>query len=470
MDEDEELLSGRRGRRRLLMALGTLPVLGAIAFGLWFFLEQQQHAVEEMLVEQVTGAAFGCVAAVRGDSPELWSLERSLEHMSHMERLTRDEEDPTIATERSRFAQAAAEAAHGCEQLGRLMLQAHRDSEDHYFAVPAVLAQPPDQEDPERWYRRVLPDTRPQAVELTRQIRVMAETVNARRTEFEMMATELPVEGRGPDELARIVTLTDIPRDRENPRTEVWPMPDGIVVMRRGSIGRVPCDTRYINRASCFNEYVQQVSWEGELGEQIALERPRAVLYWSSFAPAPDGAIWAVGVNQGSDGIVGRYPPGETRPELAPVDAPVDATTNIVIVAGGVALFPDDGSAWLTDLDSGMDFEAVSTTPTPLVLRTRHGGAGRGIGMDAGDSLSITGSEEDGFTSRVSSPDVDDVLSRMIDAGSRVRSIADLRSLPSGRAVALLARFSESPDAVAITTDFGRTWLPALPESDAPAE
>ena len=174
MDEDEELLSGRRSRRRLMIALSLLPVLGAVGFGVWFFLDMRQHADDQGTVDQVTGAAFGCVAAVRGDAPETWSLERSLEHMSHMERLTRDEDDPTIAEERSRFARLAADAALGCEQLGRLMMDAQRESRGLYFAVPAVLAQPPDQDDPERWFRRVLPDTRPEALELTRQIRVMA--------------------------------------------------------------------------------------------------------------------------------------------------------------------------------------------------------------------------------------------------------------------------------------------------------
>ncbi len=447
-----------------MVALSTLPLLGAIGFGGWFFIDRQRHADDQGTVDQVTGAAFGCVAAVRGDAPETWSLERSLEHMSHMERLTRDEDDPTIAAERSRFARLAADAALGCEQLGRLMMDAQRESRGLYFAVPAVLAQPPEQDDPERWFRRVLPDTRPQAVELTRQIRVMAQTINARRSEFELMATELPVDGREAAELARIIELADIPRDRELPQTEVWPTPDAIVVLRRGSIARVPCDTRFLLRASCLNEYLQRVSWDGTVGEQIALERPDVVMFWSAFAPAPDGALWAVGVTRESRGIVGRYAPGETRPELAPVEAPVDATTNIVIVAGGVALFPADGSAWLTDQDSGMDFERVETTPRPLVLRTRHGGAGRGIQVDGGDGLSITGSSEDGFTSRVTSPDAEDVLSRMIDSGSRVEAIADLRALASGRAVALLSRFSESPDAIAITTDFGRTWLAARPD------
>ena len=43
-----------------------------------------------------------------------------------------------------------------------------------------------------------------------------------------------------------------------------------------------------------------------------------------------------------------------------------------------------------------------------------------------------------------------------------------LRSLRSGKAVALLQRFHESPDAIMISEDFGRTWLsdPQAPSAD----
>ncbi|MCB9597543.1 MAG: hypothetical protein H6719_32795 [Sandaracinaceae bacterium] len=462
MDEDLERLSGRRTRRGWLIALGTVPVLAAIAFGVWFFLQKKQEAENRALVDQVTGAAFGCVASVRGDAPEGWSLERALEHMSRMERLTRDREDPTIREERERFARLAADAAAGCEQLGTLMRQAQRDSAGLYFAVPASLAQPPDQSDPERWYRRTLPDSRPEAVELSRQIRVMAETVNARRGEYTLMAQELPVAGRGPSELARLIPLASLPRDRENPSTEVWPTPDAIVVLRRGSIPAVPCDTRYVNRASCYAEFLQRVTWDGEAGPQVALERPASVLYWSAFAPTFDGALWAVGVNTSNGGVVGRYAPDATRPELAMIEATVDATANIVSVTGGVAVFPSDGSAWMADDGPGMAFRQVETTPPPLVLKTSTGGASRGLSNDALGSLSITGSTEDGFVSRLSPADgAEDVLLNVIDSHSRVRAIADLRALRSGRSVALLTRAEESPDAIAITPDFGRTWLPA---------
>lgn len=466
MDEDLERLSGRRARRGWLIALGTVPLLAAIGFGAWFFLDKKQEAANRALVDQVTGAAFGCVASLRGDAPEGWSLERALEHMSHMARLTRDAEDPTIREERERFARLAADAAAGCEQLGTLMMRAQRESSHLYFAVPAVLAQPPDLASPERWYRRVLPETRPAAVELSRQIRVMAETVNQRRTEHALMAQALPVEGRGPSELARIVELAPLPRDREsNPTTEVWPTPDAIVVLRRGGLPAVRCDMRYVNRASCLAEHLQTVSWDGAPGAQIALERPESVLYWSAFAPTFDGAIWAVGVNASNEGVVGRYAPGATTPELAMIDATVDATTNIVAVTGGVAVFPADGSAWMADDGPGMAFARVETTPPPLVIRTRHGGVSRGIEDEALGALSITGSAEEGYTSRLSPADgSDDVLLRVIDAHSRVSAIADLRALRSGRAVALLAREAASPDAIVLTADFGRTWVPAPSE------
>lgn len=466
MDEDLERLSGRRARRRWLIALGVVPVLAAAAFGVWFFLAKKQESENRALVDQVTGAAFGCVASVRGDAPEGWSLERALEHMSHMARLTRDRGDPSIREERDRFARLAADAATGCEQLGVLMRRAQQEGRDLYFAVPAALAQPPDQSNPERWFRRVLPETRPAAVELSRQIRVMAETINQRRQDYALMRHELPVEGRGPSELARIVQLAPIPRDREHRSTEVWPTPDAIVVLRRGSLPRVPCDMRFVNRASCLAELVQRVGWDGEAEPQVALERPASVLYWSAFAPTFDGAIWAVGVNTSNEGVVGRYPPGATTPELAMIDAPVDATANIVAVTGGVAVFPSDGSAWMADEGPGMAFARVETTPPPLVVGAGHGGAARGIEDDALGTLSITGSAEEGFTSRFSPADASaDVLLRVIDAHSRVREIADLRALRSGRAVALLQRAADGPDAIALTPDFGRTWLPA-PSTD----
>ncbi|MBX3272968.1 MAG: hypothetical protein KF729_22085 [Sandaracinaceae bacterium] len=461
MDEDLERLSGRRARRRLFIALGTIPLLASLGFGAWFFQQKKQEAEDRALVDQVSGAAFGCVASLRGDAPEAWSLERALEHMSQMARRTRDREDPTVREDRDRFARLAADAARGCEELGALMTRAQRERPGLYFAVPAALAQPVDQADPERWYRRTLPDTRPAATELSRQIRAMAEAMNERRRELALMAQALPVEGEGPSELARVVELAPTPRDRESPTTEVWPTPDAIVILRRASLPSVPCNMRFVNRASCFADFVQRVAWDGEASEPVELERPASVLYWSAFTPTFDGALWAVGVAGAGHGLVGRYAADATRPDVAMIEAEVDVSTTIVAVTGGVVVFPSDGSAWLADGGPGMHFARSDATPPPLVLRTRHGGAARGIEDEVLGSLSITGSADEGFTSRLSPADgAGDVLHRLIDARSRVREIADLRALRSGRAVALLARAS-GPDALAITPDFGRTWLPA---------
>lgn len=460
MDRDEEILLGKRRKRVWIGLVVSVPFLAAMAGGVWFFLDKRREAQNEVIVENVTGAAFGCVASVRGDAPEAWGLERALEHMSRMERVTRDADDPTTREERERFARLAEDAANGCEELGRLMIGAQRDETELYFGVPARLAQPPDQGDPERWFRRVMPKSRAEVLELTRQIRTMAEQINARRTERQLMAQQLPIEGRGPSELARMVELTAPPRDRERVQTEVWPLPDYVFVVRRGSIPAVPCDTRFINRASCFNEFVQTVSWDGEVSELRALTRPERVTYWSAFTPTPDGGLWAVGLDARNRGIVGRYPPGETEPALAPIDAEVNAATNIVAVAGGVAIFPTDGSAWLSE-DGALAFARVETTPPPLIVKMGRGGADQGVRFEGLGTLSLFGSEDAGWTSRFSpvEDDGDEVLLRVIDANRRVREVAALRSLRSGKAVALLQRFHESPDAIILSEDFGRTWL-----------
>lgn len=470
MDEDEELLSGRRTRRRFLMVLATLPVFAVLGAGIWYFLHVRQEARNLAMVEQVTGAAFGCVASARGDAPEVWGLERALEHMSRMERVTRDTQDPTTREERVRFGVLAADAARGCEELGRLMAEAQRESVELYFAVPAPLAQPPDQERPERWFRRTLPETRADVVELTRQIRAMAEAINARRQEYELMPQELPIEGREASELARIVELTEPPHELEAPRpgmghaTEAWPTPGGIVVLRRASIGRVPCETRYINHASCLHEFAQVVSWEGELGEVRALERPRRVLFWAAFSPTPDGTIWAIGAGR-SGGVVGRYAPDSLTPELGSIDATIDATANIVAVAGGIAVFAPDGTAFFAGRDDGMRFSRTSNTNEPLVLHTGSQGTLHGIEIPEMGRLSVFGDEEGGWTSRLSIPNQDeDVLLRMIDAHDRVSDIVALRAMRSGRAVAVLQRFHDTPDAVVMTSSFGREWLPAAAE------
>lgn len=467
MDADEELLLGKKQKRRWIAALVALPFVAAMAAGAWFFFDKRRQAREKVLVEQVTGAAFGCVASIRGDAPEVWGLERALEHMSRMERVTRDTEDPTTRRERERFARLAADAARGCEELGRLMMEARQQDTDLYFAVPAKLAHPPDLDDPERWFRRTLPQSRQEALDLTRQIRAMAEAVNARRLERSLMAQELPIGGRGPSELARVVELAALPRERERPRTEVWPMPEGVFVLRRGAIPQVPCETRYLNLLSCYAEFVQTVSWEGETSELRALERPDPVSYWASFAATPDGSLWALGADEEGRGWLGRYPPGETTAEAARVDAPVDAATNLVPVAGGVAAFPADGSAWLAR-GTEVALEAVSTTPPPIVLDPTAGDPARGLRIDGLGTLSVFGSDEGGWTSRMSPADEgeEDVLQRMIDSHRRVEAIASLRALRSGKVVALLQRFREAPDAVALSTDFGRQWLAAAPEGE----
>ena len=275
------------------------------------------------------------------------------------------------------------------------------------------------------------------------------------------MAQALPVEGEGPSELARVVELAATPRDRETATTEVWPTPDAIVVLRRASLPNVPCNMRYVNRASCLADYVQRVAWDGEAGAPVELDRPAAGLFWRAFAPTCGSAPWAGGGAAAGHGLVGRYAADATRPDVAMIEAEVDVSTTIVAVTGGVVVFPSDGSAWLADGGPGMHFARSDATPPPLVLRTRHGGAARGIEDEALGSLSVTGSAEEGFTSRLSPADgSSDVLHRLIDARSRVREIADLRALRSGRAVALLARASGA-DALVITPDFGRTWLPA---------
>jgi hypothetical protein len=471
MDADEELLLGRKSKRRWIAAAIALPFLIAIGGGVWFFLDQRRQAREKVLVEQVTAAAFGCVASVRGDAPEVWGLERALEHMSRMERVTRDADDPTTRAERERFARLASDAARGCEELGSLMMQARREAPDLYFGVPAPLAQPPDLERPQRWFRRVLPQSRPEVLELTRQIRTMADEINARRTERALMTQELPIEGRGPSELARIIELAPLPRDRERLRTEAWPMPDEVVVLRRGSIPQVPCETRYLNLLSCYHDYVQTVSWAGETSALRALERPEEVSYFGAFAPTPDGWLYAIGADARGRGVLARYAPGATVPEIARVAAPIDASTNVVAVAGGVAVFPSDGSAWLAT-GGGLELEQTSTTPPPIVLGPVGDDPERGIRIEGLGTLRIFGSDEGGWTSRFSPPDEDaeDVLQRMIDAHSRVEAIASLRSLRSGKAVAVLQRFREAPDAVALTTTFGRDWLAEAPRADGAAQ
>jgi hypothetical protein len=250
-------------------------------------------------------------------------------------------------------------------------------------------------------------------------------------------------------------------------------MPSTIYVIRRGSIPHVVCETRYINLPSCFNEFVQTVSWEGEVSDIVELERPRRVAYWATLAPGTDGSIWAIGIDQRDHGIVGRYPPGESEPELRSIDMDVDATTNIVAVARGMAIFPSDGNAWMSSLEA-LDFEQVETTPPPIVLTTGSGGPDRGIELEHIGRLSLDGSEVDGFTSRLQRASGEDILNRVIDANVRVQRVDALRALRSGKAVATLQRAGDHPDALVITADFGESWLagdaPQGPGDAAPSD
>ena len=201
---------------------------------------------------------------------------------------------------------------------------------------------------------------------------------------------------------------------------------------------------------------------DGERSELRALERPNEVAYWSRLTATPDGSIWAVGLGPSDRGIVGRYSADATTPELAAFDGPIDVDTNIVAVAGGgVAVFPSDGSAWLSEGDArdALEFEPVETTEPPLIIREGSEGAARGIELPHLGRLSITGGEEEGFTSRLSEPDGTETVRRVIDARGTVREVTALRALRSGRAVAVLLRQADAPDAVVLTPDFGQSWL-----------
>ncbi len=463
MDADEELLSGRAARRRWLFALVTVPFVLLMGAGIYFFLQRRRAALETELVEQTTGAAFGCVSSMRGDAPEPWGLERALEHMARMARVTADAPD---GPERTRFRRLATDAARGCEALGALMRRAGEESTDLYFGVPAALAQPPDMNDPERWYRRALPSSREESVELARQIRAMAEQINARRTERALMVQELPIEGRGPSALARVIELAPIPRGREDARTEVWPLSDHVVALRRSALPRVPCEMRFINRPSCFEESVQTIGWDGEITEPRPLPRPDSVSYWASFAPTPDGALWALGADERGRGVVARYPPYEGPPALYPLEHDVDAgATLFAAERGQLVARLSDGLTLAASVDD-VAFQPTETPPRALVMEAAPGEDERSLFLADFGTLTLFGSEAHGWTSRLSDPEDEgeDVLFRVLEAHRRVNGIASLRSLPSGKVVALLQRFESAPDAVVLSTDFGRTWLAAADE------
>lgn len=456
MDAEEEALSGRRTARAWLVIFATLPFLAIVGAGVWYFLSERQRAIEKTLVEQVSSAAFGCVIAMRGDAPETWSVERALEHMSRMERVTREASEANAA-EREHFARLAADAARGCEELGSLMMRAREEAPGLYFAVPAKLAQPPDQSQPERWFRRALPASRTDVIELARQIRAMQEAINARRSEHRLMPTVLPIEGRGPAQLARVIDLAPLPRETsEEPRTYAWPLPSHVLVIRRGSIPRVRCDTRYVNRASCYSDFAQTIGWDGTAGAPIALTRPERVSYWAAFTPASDGSIWAVGIDRNDRGVIGRYAPGGTTPELAPIGARIDALATIEEVIGGVAVYASDGSVWVSS--GTLELTRQAEAPPRVRLVPDADDPTGGITLEGVGTLTIFGSQEDGFTSRLSSA-TGEVLLRMIDAQTRVTAVGSLRALRTGQVVALVTRGGAVADGVVLSTDFGRSWL-----------
>ncbi len=455
MDLEEQQRRTKRRLRIFVLVLLMLPFFGAMAFGVFFFFGARDDAHERDLIEQVSGAAFGCVASMRGDAPEPWGLERALEHMSRMERATRDA--PVDRPDRQRFLRHAQDAARGCQALATLTREAQRDAPQLYFAVPARLAQPIDADDAEPWFRRTLPQSRAEVLELTRQVRAMNAAINTLRSGNELMAVELAVEGRGASPLARVVELTPLPRQLEAAATEAWPLEEHVVVLRRGSVPRVVCETRFIDRASCYEDFVQTLGYDGQLGAQRALERPARVLYWSAFAPSRGGTIWAVGKDERNRGIVGRYPPGGTTAELGSLAAPIDAAATMASVIGGVAVFTSDLSVFVSQGET-LRFARASEVPPPIITASGEGGAAAGIHIDGLATLAIFGSSDEGFTARWTSG-TSDVFVRLLDARTNVREVVSVRALSSGHAVALLLRQEAAPDAVLLSRDFGQTWL-----------
>jgi hypothetical protein len=457
VDADDELAPRRSGRTWLITAsVAMLAIAGIIlAVVIW---RKRKADRETVIVEEVTSSAFGCVAAIRGDAPELWSLESALEHVSRMERVTRDTTNPLTRDEREHFHTNAVDASRGCMALSTALAQAQADAPDLYFAVPVKLAQPVDQRDPERWFRRVIPQSRAEVVDLTRQVRQMNEQINARRSERGLMAQVLPIDGRDEAALARVIVLEPIPRELERQTTELWPLPTVVFVLRRGSLARVPCDTRYLNPASCFSEFTQTIGYDGTLGPQLVLVRPSSVTYWSSFAPVEDGSLFAVGVDSHNHAVVGRYPPGDATPELRPIGARVDALTTIIALEGGpIAIFPTDGSAWVSGGD--LEFALTPSTPPPMVARETERGVEHGIVIEGHGTLSMFGSEEFGWTSRFAPTQGEQTLVRVIDAHHNVTAIPVLRALADGKAAAVLQRAQTGQDAIVVSSDYGRTWL-----------
>jgi hypothetical protein len=121
-------------------------------------------------------------------------------------------------------------------------------------------------------------------------------------------------------------------------------------------------------------------------------------------------------------------------------------------VDSGVTVIASNGATYVSALDR-IAF-APGSAP-PLVVSADSAAAGLRVGALV--SLVVFGSQDDGWTSRTTSSG--DVFVRMIDAQSRVRDVAALRALATGQTMALLLRDHGAPDAVVLSSDFGRSWL-----------
>jgi hypothetical protein len=461
MDADEEELSGRRRRRAWIGVLLAVALIGAMAAGAWFFRAKERAAAERDLVEQATERARRCVAALRADAPEDWSLARALEQVSCNERLARlDASGP----EAERFAQQARAIADSCGDLAAVVDRARAEAPELYLGVPRALGGRPT-EPHDRWLRTVLPSSRADVDDLARLTSAMQDALSARRAEHALMPVELPTAGSSAPGIARQIELAPLPREHaDTPRTLAWPLPERVVVLRRGAIARGTCDSRFVNRLSCLGDYVQELSWSGAASPARALVRPESVAFWADFAPTPDGSIWALGADRFGRGVVGRYAPEQDTPELSPIAAAVDGTSSIREVPAGVAAFPSDGSVWASS--GSLPLERTTEPMPPVVLDppvddlADAPGPARGIAVEGVGTVQVLGSEQLGFIARRSAAEQPSLV-RLFEPQSRVRAVTELRARADGRTVALLRRQEASPDAVALSTDFGATWVEA---------
>lgn len=448
------------------MAALTLPFVLLLALGVWRLMQRKQRASDRARVEALTVAANACVSAVRGDAPEAWGLSRALEHMSRMGRVSADPHNPAFREERQRFRRLSAEAAAGCAELGRLVRRAHRGGGRLYVAVPASLAQAPLAGADERWFRRLLPETRGGVLALTRQVRVMDALIQRRRRAFGLSPSPLAVDGRRLRDLARIIEVAGLPRDVvDRPRYHAWPLEGFALILLRGSLARVPCDTRHVQRLGCYRDFLQTVSYGGEVGPQRALERPDSVRYWIRFAPTPDGSLWGLGVDAGGHAMLGRYRVGSSLPELTPIALPKEAATRLVPVRRGLAVVQRRVAFFVSLNGRVRRMRRRAVGARRLFYRPGVGGPSVGVRVPRLGRLSLFGGAALGWTSRLSprprqrAQPADDVLLRVVDAHSDVREIVSLSAHRSGKTVALLRRFRDYPDAVLLSRDLGRTWV-----------